>query len=866
MYSALALTSLYLAVVRAQQVGIQNAEVHPSLPWQKCTKSGGCASQPGKIVLDANWRWVHTTSGYTNCYSGQTWDATLCPDPVTCAKNCAVEGADYGNTYGISTSGNALTLKFVTSNTSGKNVGSRVYMMASDDTKYEMFKLKNQEFTFDVDVSNLPCGLNGALYFSEMSADGGMTQYPNNRAGAKYGTGYCDAQCPKDIKFINGEANSGGWAGSANDPNSGTGSYGTCCSEMDVWEANSIATAYTPHPCSVTGQTRCSGSECTSFCDQPGCDFNSFRMGDKSYYGKGFTVDTSKKMTVVTQFVTDTNTASGKLVEIRRLYVQNGKVIQNSKTNIPGMDTYDSVTDQFCSAQKTAFNDQNVYAAKGGMATMDKSFTNGVVLVMSIWDDHAANMLWLDSSYPVASNPSAPGITRGTCATTSGTPTDVETNSPNASVTFSNIRFGDIGSTYSGTTTNPITSTTSSGSTKTTTSSSSTKTTSTPPSTPTAPSGTVPRYGQCGGNGYTGPTLIGSILFSSSPRDSEIWTRIQLLAGDPPNQPARRVVIEPDLELRMATPANSPDIPFNAMVRSRRSSAAGSVNRLGSPLDDPPCCDSTPPEDPETSRYRLKLHVEVERERIATNDRDRERDYEIRKAELEIERLKAETSLTASKNTSTAVLVSPALPAAPPVSNGAETLSLARVRDLCSNELQGYLDGTQPVPPAANAEASARYRREANCLTAGISGLLDNSTFALVSHLGNMPKPKDLWDELERIFRNKDANQASLLLSELHGSRFSESDDPERWFARLRDLYTSLIDTKLAQSEATVCQIMIEALPSSYREVAISLQKEPDAKWTIANFSSLIRQHYTYIKRLNARSGTNPVDSVGAYA
>lgn len=68
-----------------------------------------------------------------------------------------------------------------------------------------MFNVLNQEFTFDVDVSNLPCGLNGALYFSEMDADGGMAKYPANKAGAKYGTGYCDSQCPRDIKFIAGE-------------------------------------------------------------------------------------------------------------------------------------------------------------------------------------------------------------------------------------------------------------------------------------------------------------------------------------------------------------------------------------------------------------------------------------------------------------------------------------------------------------------------------------------------------------------------------------------------------------------------------------------------------------------------------------
>ena len=60
-------------------------------------------------------------------------------------------------------SGGSLSLTLVT----GSNTGSRSYLMASD-SKYQMFHLKNKEFTFDVDVSNLPWGLNGALYFVEM--------------------------------------------------------------------------------------------------------------------------------------------------------------------------------------------------------------------------------------------------------------------------------------------------------------------------------------------------------------------------------------------------------------------------------------------------------------------------------------------------------------------------------------------------------------------------------------------------------------------------------------------------------------------------------------------------------------------------
>lgn len=208
--SALALASLFAAAT-AQQAGTLTTETHPALTVSICTASG-CKTSAQSIVLDSNWRWLHTTSGYTNCYTGNSWDATLCPDGTKCAANCALDGADYKGVYGISTSGNALKLSFVTKGTgasAGTNIGSRNYLMAAGSTtKYQMLKLLNKEFTFDVDVSNLPCGLNGALYFSEMDEDGGMSKYSTNKAGAKYGTGYCDAQCPQDIKFINGVVSS----------------------------------------------------------------------------------------------------------------------------------------------------------------------------------------------------------------------------------------------------------------------------------------------------------------------------------------------------------------------------------------------------------------------------------------------------------------------------------------------------------------------------------------------------------------------------------------------------------------------------------------------------------------------------------
>jgi cellulase len=101
-----------------------------------------------------------------------------------------MEGIPTYADYGLSTKGGALTM-----NMYGKNgvASPRVYLLASDEKNYEMIKLTGQEFAFDVDLSKLPCGMNGALYMSEMEASGGRSAL--NPGGAAYGTGYCDAQC-----------------------------------------------------------------------------------------------------------------------------------------------------------------------------------------------------------------------------------------------------------------------------------------------------------------------------------------------------------------------------------------------------------------------------------------------------------------------------------------------------------------------------------------------------------------------------------------------------------------------------------------------------------------------------------------------
>jgi len=244
----------------------------------------------------------------------------------------------------------------------------------------------------------------------------------------------------------------------------GIGKYGSCCAEMDIWEANSMATAYTPHTCGVPGQYRCDGIDCgdndaderyDGVCDKDGCDINPYRMGNPNFYGRGpdFVVDTTRPMKVVTQFLTDDGTDDGDLYEIRRFYIQDGNIFDSPFSTILGGDDADSITEQFCDAKKDLFGDVKHYQELGGMKGMGDSLDRGQVMIFSLWDDVEVSMLWLDSAYPLDKPPTDPGVTRGECVGgVESTPTYLRQNFPDAYVIFKNAAVGEIGSTYG----NPI--------------------------------------------------------------------------------------------------------------------------------------------------------------------------------------------------------------------------------------------------------------------------------------------------------------------------------------------------------------------------------------------------------------------------
>lgn len=73
------------------------------------------------------------------------------------------------------------------------------------------------------------------------------------------------------------------------------------------------------------------------------------------------------------------------MTQIKRIYVQNGEVIQNSNTNIPELVTTNAISDAFCNDQKTVTGDPNTFEKLGGLPVLGNAFKKGMVLVMSLW-------------------------------------------------------------------------------------------------------------------------------------------------------------------------------------------------------------------------------------------------------------------------------------------------------------------------------------------------------------------------------------------------------------------------------------------------------------------------------------------------
>jgi cellulase len=140
-------------------------------------------------------------------------------------------------------------------------------------------------------------------------------------------------------------------------------------------------------------------------------------------------VDTNRPFTVVTQFPTN---RLGELYEIRRLYIQDRKIIYNSPVLIPEGLRTNAMTTPLCDAVGS-----DAFKRLGGHKEMGEAIGRGMVLAMSIWWDEGGYMRWLDSGEA------------GPCSETEGAPANIRLVQPDTSVTFSKLKWGEMGSTFS---------------------------------------------------------------------------------------------------------------------------------------------------------------------------------------------------------------------------------------------------------------------------------------------------------------------------------------------------------------------------------------------------------------------------------
>ncbi|KAJ3207383.1 hypothetical protein HDU83_001953 [Entophlyctis luteolus] len=355
------------AIIASAAFSVSSLPTVP-LPYQYCTSSG-CTSRSTHIVGDI---------------SGN------------------------GDLTGVSTSGNSLTI-------TGSN---RVYLVNPAGSAYEPFYLKNRQFTFTIDSSQVPCGNNAAMYFTAMPL------------GDSIGSGYCDGQ--------------------------------KACNEMDCIEANIGGQQFTPHPCIHADQSN-SGTDCSTW----GYGANTHARTDIGP-GSSYTIDTTKPYTVTTFFPTDTGTDSGTLQTVSQTFTQGANTV-----NIG------TITE----ANFLTLQSSNEYG--GGMTAMSHGLDEGMVFILSLWGTaNSGDMDWLDYSSSNAKCNSLKGLS---------TPTAI----------FSNFILSPLGG---GTTNAPSTTTKT-----TTTTTAAAKTTQAAATTAKATSATAnsscsTKWGQCGGQGWTGPT------------------------------------------------------------------------------------------------------------------------------------------------------------------------------------------------------------------------------------------------------------------------------------------------------------------------------------------------------------------------
>ena len=166
--------------------------------------------------------------------------------------------------------------------------GGRIYLGDSPSatitpTSYYNMPLLGKRFKVDVNMSNVGCNCNGAVYFVTMPGYNSAQQ----PAPGKTDEYYCDANAVG----------------------------GTWCPEMDLMEANKFAMASTAHTCDYHAP------HYYSSCDKGGCGTNVLDVASNNY-GPGKLIDTNKPFTLSVSFIVGGN---GRLTTVNNYFLQEGR-------------------------------------------------------------------------------------------------------------------------------------------------------------------------------------------------------------------------------------------------------------------------------------------------------------------------------------------------------------------------------------------------------------------------------------------------------------------------------------------------------------------------------------------------------------
>ena len=175
--------------------------------------------------------------------------------------------------------------------------GGRAYLGDSPDDAFTVdsfyqMPLLGKRLLFDVDMSEVGCNCNGALYILAMPAYN-SDQKP---VPGKDGDYYCDADKVG----------------------------GTYCQDMDVMEANKFAMASTAHTCDLVAP------HYYPDCDRKGCGMNVLDINFNGYGPGKMPINTNKLFTLSVAFVKDKD---GELAKISNSFIQDGCSLHFSSCN-----------------------------------------------------------------------------------------------------------------------------------------------------------------------------------------------------------------------------------------------------------------------------------------------------------------------------------------------------------------------------------------------------------------------------------------------------------------------------------------------------------------------------------------------------